>query len=347
MPIVRNDVTKNDRGGTAMMADGLEKRLIAAGRQDLLDFFDIYPSRVHSFDASRPSIYWLHDLPSDPDSEHLFENKYSFAAMVFVSNWQQQWYQNHYELKVNNQIVIPNAIEPFESAVLRKWNDLTLGTAANPLRLIYHTTPHRGLEFLVPAFEKLWTQMQARDFYMTLDVFSSFSIYGWDKRDGPYTAVFDACRAHPAITYHGAAPHSQVRAALIGSHLFAFPSIWPETSCLALMEAMSAGCLCLHSNYGVLPETSGGYTISYPRHPDNDLHFETFCRVFESTLLGIQSAIAQRRRPLVDQPRFAAERTRLLYNWNTRIMEWIIFLGNIKEQMNDKIKQSSPTDAPL
>ena len=96
-----------------------------------------------------------------------------------------------------------------------------------------------------------------------LDVFSSFKIYGWDDADKQYEPLYDRIRNHPKMTYHGFVPNDQLKAHLNKSHIFAYPCIWTETSCRAMLEAMSAGLVCVHPNYGALPETSGGLNIMY------------------------------------------------------------------------------------
>ena len=41
------------------------------------------------------------------------------------------------------------------------------------------------------------------------------------------------------MTYHGFKPNDVVRKALSEAHIFAYPSIWVETSCISAIEAMS------------------------------------------------------------------------------------------------------------
>eukprot|EP00940_MAST-03C_sp_MAST-3C-sp2_P001906 g1906.t1 len=120
---------------------------------------------------------------------------------------------------------------------------------------------------------------------ITLDVFSSFGIYGWRNRDVPFEPLFEMCRSHPACTYHGYQPNAVVRRALGRSDIFAYPSIWKETSCIAAIEALCAGLDVVTSSLAALPETLGvvGEEASqYIYTFDSDK--STHARVFMQTL---------------------------------------------------------------
>ena len=241
-----NELAQNAKGGTELMQEALYNNLPA----DLLQYFQIIPSRVREVDDSKIKIYWLHDLPGDPESEHLKAGGWNrFDKLVFVSNWQMQAYQKHYGLPWYKCVVLHNAIEPIPYVEKPK----------DKIKLIYHTTPHRGLNILVSAFDNLCKEFDN----IELDVYSSFKIYGWEQRDEPYKELFDFCRAHPQINYHGSVPNSEIRTALQQAHIYAYPNTWQETSCISLLEAMSAGLFCVHPNYGALYETAANWTWMY------------------------------------------------------------------------------------
>ena len=241
-----NELAQNAKGGTELMQEALYKHLPA----DLLEHFQIIPSRVREVNDSKIKIYWLHDLPGDPESDHLKSGGWNrFDKLVFVSNWQMQAYQKHYGLPWYKCVVLHNAIEPIPYVEKPK----------DKIKLIYHTTPHRGLNILVSVFDKLCNEFDN----IELDVYSSFKIYGWEQRDEPYQELFDVCRAHPKINYHGSVPNSEIRTALQQAHIYAYPNIWLETSCISLLEAMSAGLFCIHPNYGALYETAANWTWMY------------------------------------------------------------------------------------
>ena len=306
MPIATDELSKNAMGGTEMMKYGLQDRIDPI----LLDKFHITASRFRGTEPGKIELYWLHDLPGDPESAHLANGGWNqFEKLIFVSNWQFQAYQQHFGLPWYKCVVLQNAIEPIE--VKEKSRD--------KIKLIYNTTPHRGLEILVPVFEKLAEEYDN----IELDVFSSFKAYGWEERDKPYEEIFQRCKDHPKINYHGYQPNDVVRKALAEAHIQAYPSIWLETSCMAMMEAMSAGCLCVHPNYGALPETAANWTWMYQWTQDKRDHARILYNHLASGIENYWSDGIQTR--LGGQKSYAD----VFYSWRYRQQQWESFLVGI------------------
>lgn len=270
MPLANDTLSTNAMGGTELMKNELVKRIPA----DLLENFQIFVSRIHEpINPEKIIIYWLHDLPNDPQAaQELVNGKWKrFDVLVFVSNWQMQMYVKTFGIPYSRCVVMDNAIVPLEQ---------TTKDYSGPIRLIYTPTPHRGLELLLPAYQKLREQFEQ----VELDVFSSFKLYGWEERDKPYEKLFEELKAQPGVRYHGSQDNATVREALKQAHIFAYPSIWEETSCLCLMEAMSAKTICIHPNYGALPDTSGCLTVQYQFSENATEHLNRFYSVLVSTV---------------------------------------------------------------
>ena len=155
------------------------------------------------------------------------------------------------------------------------------------IRIVYTSTPQRGLEILVPVFERL--AVEHPDIH--LEVFSSYKIYGWDEADKSYEPLYDRIRNHPQMTYHGFKPNEELKEFLNTAHIFAYPSIWTETSCRAMLESMSAGLVCVHPNLGALPETSGSLNIMYHSDMENK---NTHANIFASNLLAAIKLIREK-----------------------------------------------------
>jgi len=305
------DIAANAKGGTELMRDWLFSRL----DPELLKHFQIICSRPGLLDPDKIKVLWCHDLADDPAVSRLGEQAYrdQFDLFVFVSNWQMEKYNTVLGIPYSKSIVLENAITPIDNCFEKSKDEI---------RLIYTPTPHRGLELLVPVFERLSEKIDN----IVLDVYSSFKLYGWEQRDEPYAELFERCKQHPKINYHGSVTNEEIREALAKAHIFAYPSIWPETSCICLIEAMSARCLAVHPNYAALPETSGGITMQYQWCEDPSDHANRFAG---NLLTAINMVNQPQINPILD---FVKTYTDFKYNWDRRAQVWNNILTAIAKQ---------------
>lgn len=310
MAFTTDNLSTNAMGGTELLKNELAKRI----DKDLLDKFQIFVSRVQQpYDETKIRLRWCHDLAEDPANGDLANQGWkNYHRIVFVSHWQKNSYVQAYGIPLSKCVVMHNAINPIEAH----------NKPTDKIKLAYWSTPHRGLNILIPVFEKLCEDYDN----IELDVFSSFKLYGWEERDQPYLELFEKCKAHPKINYHGSVSNDVIRESLKETHILAYPSIWPETSCLTLMEAMSAGCLCVHSDLAALPETAANWTIMYQMHEDLNQHATVFYSALRSSIdnlyeEGIQSRISS-------QQSYA----NIFYNWNIRQKQWEAFLTSLLDE---------------
>ena len=298
------------KGGTEQMYEGLMARL----PPHLKEKFNIICSRVREVDPTKRNILWLHDTWDDPESQHLKSpnSLKRFEKLVFVSNYQQATYNIGLDVPYGKGVVLQNAIVPIEQHQKPE----------GVINLIYHTTPHRGLELLVPTVEFL----SDKGLNFHLDVYSSFNIYGWPARDEPYKELFERCKNHPKITYHGYQPNSVIREALKKAHVYTYPSIWPETSGISVIEAMSAGCNVVCPNLAALPETCANFAIMYPWTEEHSKHANRFA--------GLLAMIINEYREPNNLARLEFQKAYFnnFYNWDLRTAQWIDLL----ESMGDK-----------
>lgn len=301
----KDELSVNARGGTELMKAGLLRNV----NSELLANFQIFCSRVRDeeIDPDRIRLLWLHDLFNDPEAKHLSnkESRDRFEKLIFVSHDQFKGYNLGLGVPYGKSLVLKNAIDP-----------IPVGKKIDPkeqVRLIYSTTPHRGLELLIPVFIKLYESFGDT---IHLDVYSSFQVYGWPQRDEQYKPLFDICREHPGITYHGAVSNDEVRQALSESHIYAYPCIWPETSCISVIEAMSAKCAVVHPNYGALPETTHDLSIMYQFTEDRREHIAAFANTLIRAIHMVQEPDHER---MLD---YVKNNIDNLYSWETRGKQW-------------------------
>lgn len=281
---------------------------------DLLSRVNIV-SRPDDMRQDKPNVLWVHDLPADMPFLASRAAKNQFSGIVFVSSWQQTVFFMNLGVKYSESTVIRNAIVPITAT--EKPDD-------GVIRLIYHPTPHRGLEILVPVFVELCKKYDN----LHLDVFSNFDIYGRSEANQPYEHLYEACRSHPNITYHGSQPNDVVRDALAKSHIFAYPCIWRETSCISAMEAMSAGCLIVAPDYCALPETLANFNVRYSWSELADEHAERFSDSLESAINSLRKRDTQAR--LEEQKAYADSH----YGWEARKGQWEQYLTELASRID-------------
>lgn len=306
------------RGGTELLTE----KLASVVDKELLEKFWIVSSRIpdaekYPMPEDKIRVFWAHDLAGDPNSDFLKDpNKANqFHKFVFVSNWQMQSYIARYNLPWDKCVVLQNAIMPID--VKEK------ADTQEEIRLIYHSTPRRGLNVLTAVFDELCKHFDN----LRLDVYSSHALYGWPEADEPYKEVFDRLAENPKVHVHGSVSNDEIREALSKAHIFAYPSTYVETSCLCLMEAMSAGCVAVHSNLGALYETSSNWTQMYQYNPDDSQHAQVFYNVMAGVIENINLML-----PRTQSAKSYAD---VFYNWETRKLEWTAMLNSLVSTVKD------------
>lgn len=307
--IIYNELAEKAMGGTELIAN----RMVNSIDPKLLEGWQIIHSRIRELDPNLKKILVLHDLPGDPESEVLHDPEYrkQFEKIVCVSDWQLQAYNMSCGLPYSESAVIHNGIYPIEDHVKPDPNE--------QLNIVYHTTPHRGLGILVPVFERLCEYHEN----IKLHVFSSFEIYGWKERDRPYEELFYRCKNHPNIEYYGTVSNDEIREQLKKMHIFAYPSIWPETSCLAAIEAMSAKCVTVVPNYAALTDTCNRWGTTYQWNEDHTEHARIFMQVLHDTIVTYRQRNMEKF--LIHQKGFYDT----FYNWDFIKSQWETLLTKL------------------
>ena len=108
-------------------------------------------------------------------------------------------------------------------------------------------------------------------------------------------------------------------------HIFAYPSIWPETSCIAAIESLAAGCQVVTTNLGALPETCSpfGTFIEYDKN-FNNLE-KNFTKILVSSVENFWSTENQKK--LILQ----SEKINSTYSWKIRSLEWKNFFKEARK----------------
>jgi glycosyltransferase involved in cell wall biosynthesis len=209
----------------------------------------------------KPRILYLQDTAQDPASACLKDKQYrsSFNRIVACSYKQAYEYALFLGIPPSEMIVIKNSVPQLKPNFPKPIGD-------GRTRFLYTSTPHRGLEILAVVADHLAKERQD----WVLDVYSSFDIYGWHEQNKQYQQLYDVLKANPCVNYHGSQPNEVVRQACLDAQVFVYPCIYPEMSCMAIQEAMMAGCLAITSSIGALPETCGEWAWMFPFSENKD-----------------------------------------------------------------------------
>lgn len=263
-------------------------------------------------DLDKNNLIWQH-VPADQPNVQGIRDKYfnrMIDAYVYVSHWQHEKYRWIHQIPLDNAYVLKNAIDPIEFIEKPK----------GKIKLIYTSMPYRGLGILLDAFELL-----NRD-DIELDVYSSNVIYGKDYVDtvkDQYDYLFDRAKEMPNVNYMGYAPNDEVIKALQKAHIFAYPCIFEETSCLSMIEAAAAGCNLVVTNIGGLPETGGVFAKLVTIQAEEKLLVENYANALDETINNYWSQENQDH--VKEQSKFYNK----YYSWERRAKEWTLLLDTL------------------
>jgi glycosyltransferase involved in cell wall biosynthesis len=258
-------------GGTEILLQALNKYLGAHWNHDVNL---IASSCKHGLIMpDKKNVIWQ-QLDVDQGNVQLMSDKTFIDKIdyfIYGSNWAYEKYRIFYKIPENKSIVIKNAIEPVPF----------ITKPTGKIKLIYTSTPWRGLSVLLDAFEML-----NRD-DIELDVYSSTIIYGdgfANSTKGVYDRLFDRAKRMKNVNYMGYATNAGIRKAVQKAHIFAYPSIFQETSCLSALEAGAAGCKMVVSNFGALYETCSEWADYVTYTSDETVLAKRFSKVLNNAI---------------------------------------------------------------
>jgi len=273
-------------------------------------------------DAATRLILWTQHAHDQPAVQTLKEpgTRGLFDAFVLVSNWQRDMYLQAFGLEPGRCQVLRNAVGPAFYDQLADADDLIKNKATPPI-LAYTSTPFRGLGLLLDAFEKIRQGRPA----VTLEVFSSMQVYQFsaDKDQAQFGELYRRCQQTAGVHYVGSLPQPELAKRLARASVLAYPNSFPETSCIAVMEAMAAGCHVVTSDLAALPETTAGFGTLVPVTGNWDAFTGHFVEATLRVLEAEPSAAEQIRR------RSQVEYVRDELSWKKRSAEWVIWRANL------------------
>lgn len=214
------------------------------------------------FDLGIPhkaSFVWVHDIHLGEPHGRLGELLLKADKFFCLSEWHKGFFLKIYPfLHQDDVIVTKNGIDLnlFEEEPQKIGN-----------RLIYSSSPDRGLERLIEIFPQIKAQVPDAE----LDVYYGF--HNWRsmaqaannqaelERIKKFEELLEKSRSI-GINYHGGVSKPELAKAFLHSKVWAYPTWFTETYCITALEAQAAGCVPVTSALAALPETiSHGFII--------------------------------------------------------------------------------------
>ena len=260
------------------------------------------------------NVLWMHHFVNQKEAENLGSKDFvdKLDWIVFNSNWNFEKYVYQFKVPESKSVVIKNAIEKIDFQEKPK----------DKINLIYHTTPWRGLVHLLKVFKNLNLKN------VELNICSSTKIYGKkfdDNLGKTYVNIFNECKNTKNVNYFGFIDNKKIIKLSKKMHIFTHPSIWPETSCIAAIESMAAGCEVITTNLGALYETCSpfGTFVNFDRNFDN--LEKRYSKVLSSSINNYWSDGNQNKLKL------QRETINATYSWDIRSVEWKNFFNEARE----------------
>ena len=306
----------NPKGGTEI----LKEQLIAQLEPGSIDGINLIGSICHPslIQKDKKNVVWQHLSYDQPNVQYMRDRKYvdSIDYFIYVSHWQYNKFREHFQIPEYKSFIIKNATPKFE---------VKPKVMEGKIKLLYTSTPWRGLAILIKAIDIL--NKTRNDF--ELDIYSSTKIYGdafEESEKGKFEALFDKCKGTDNVNFRGYGLNEQIRQALDDTHIYVYPSIFEETSCLSVIEAMSAGCHVVTTNYGALPETCGEFATMIEFDSSAQNLIERYADTLNSVLDNYKNNLYKEDLEL--QIKYYEK----YYSWNTRIQEWNNFLNYVRSK---------------
>ena len=275
-------------------------------------------------------VLWTQHASDQPAVGNLRDSaeRDAYDGVALVSDWQSACFQAAFGISPQRIAILRNAVAPAFLGLFPQAAPI-LHYKTTPPVLAYTSTPFRGLELLLEAFGRIGAAVPGT----TLRVYSDMRTYriAPDEDQSEFGAVYEKCRQTPGVEYVGSIAQGELAQALREVSLLAYPNIFPETSCIAVMEAMAAGCRIVTSRYAALPETTGGFAdlVDLPVTENGRLRREEYVQRFVDAVVGALHQMRSQPGVVEAHLRNQVDFVNEAYTWPLRARQWADWLRRL------------------
>lgn len=232
----------------------------------------------------------------------------AWDRVVFVSDQQRRDYVAAFGVDGVVRLNAPSP--PFTAGTERApWY---FETGAGP-SFAYSSAPGRGMDFLLMAFPTIRAAIPDA----TLRIYSDQALYQVPPERDDYTVYYEVAKALPGVEHVGSMPQAKLAEALRGADYWAYPTVFVETSCIAMMEAGAAGCGLITSSVGALSETAAGHATLVDPLPNKAGWSKAYAAAVIDRVRRDRADPTAARARLEEQARHFRSMT-----WDVRAGEW-------------------------
>lgn len=249
-------------------------------------------------DNEKDFVVWLHNTPKQFNNDVIvfLTNKVFLEKLKYIivpSNAAKEKVIEEINIPSEKIYVISNAISPAKINVDKFEN------TSSPV-IVNTSSFDRGTPILLDSITGI-------DKNFRVELYNDF-----------YPDLLENCpEIDSRVVCYGKTPKKTVLEAISNSHIFAYPSIYYETFCLSLAEAMSAGNLPIYPDYGALKEISGGRGLVYDYVEDIRDHIHLFKEKLEIAI----EMIKDNAWDPTEQIRYINDN----FSWENILKQWIEF----------------------
>lgn len=275
----------------------------------------------------RASFLWIHDIHVGNPNAEISEKMFRVDRFMCLSNWHKKFFLETYPfLHEDNVLVTRNGIDVERFRNLPK-------KAGN--RLIYSSSPDRGLEVLLSLLPKIRQRVPdvVLHVYYGFENWKSMAASAGNKEQLERVAYFERRLSEESaaghVVYHGRVNQQQLSNAFLASKVWPYSTWFTETHCITAIEAQAGGCVPVTSDLAALSETVK-YGIVIPgRNTDDE-----YQKIFVDEVVGLLND-ETRRQEIASRGRQYALTS---CDWSGVAMEWNEIFKSVLEQKKDPIQ---------
>ena len=263
-------------------------------------------------------VSWQH-MVADAERVRAFaepNERQAWNGFAFVSDYQREEFFRVFGIE---GVTLRNAASP--AALSVQISPMTFLDRGDDPILIYTSAPGRGLDMLLAAFAAARERLPN----LRLKICSDEGIYHRDREADRYGAFYALARALQGVEFTGSVGQRELAEHLSGADVFAYPTEFRETSCIAAIEAAVCGCTIVTTDYGALRETMNGFGSFMPPVNSRSQTAGKFAELIWTVTANARADPDLFRRRRADQ----VAAFRASHTWASRAEEWEQWLGTL------------------